>query len=81
MDMVARFRVARAVGGREGMAGMMTAVVAAAREVWVRSDWDLSQENTVFARPGIAVSETSDITDCGDSVLGKCKCGGKLVKL
>lgn len=53
MDMVARFRVARAVGGREGMTGMMTAVAAAAREVWVRSDWDLSQEKTVLARPGI----------------------------
>ena len=65
--MVVRLVMARAAGVREGMAGMTAAVAATAREEWVRSDWDFSQQNTCLAKPGM-LGLKHQISQGGDSV-------------
>ena len=51
--MEAKLRVANADGGNEGTKGMIAAVAATAKELWVRSDWVLSQEKACLANPDI----------------------------
>ena len=48
--MEAKLRVANADGGNEGTKGMIAAI---AKELWIRSDWVLSQEKACLVNPDL----------------------------